>query len=79
MFLCQEKRKERSKSLCLRIFIEMLKLLLMGDIYFQVCKTNSSKILNEGTPFNGIQAILNLTLDEDSRAQNKLIFLPDHC
>lgn len=48
MFLCQDNRKERNKASSLTAFVEMLKLLLMGDIQFQVSKTNCSKTPDEG-------------------------------
>lgn len=47
----QKKKKKKSKLLSLRTFVEMLKLLLMGDIQFQVSKTNFSAISNEETFF----------------------------
>lgn len=51
MFLCQDNRKGRNKSLSLKAFVEMLELLLMGDIQFQMSETNCSRIPDEGTFF----------------------------
>lgn len=45
---------------------------------FRCLKQTAVEYLMKELFFNGIQAILNLALDEDPRVQNKLIFLPDH-
>lgn len=48
LFLCQDNRKERSKALSLRPFVDMPNLLLMTDTKFQGPKPQCNEIFDEG-------------------------------